>query len=82
MRIAAKTLDCLSHYFGVLKMKMEGARNDFKLRMEEKRCERNPERSQKRKNMYFRKMLKEDMKITKTLENHSKQSLSKVLLKY
>lgn len=59
-------------------MKMEGARNEFKFRMEEKRCERNSNRGLNKKNNYFKKMLKSDMKITKTLENHSKKALTKV----
>ena len=66
------------NYFGALKMKMEGAKNEFNFRMEEKRCERNPMRSQDRKNFYFKKMLKEDIKITKTLQFHSKENLMKV----
>ena len=66
------------NFFGTLKMKMEGAKNDFKFRMEEKRCERNPMRSEKRKTFYFRKMLKEDMNVTKRLMSHSKENLTKV----
>ena len=66
------------NYFGTLKMKMEGAKNEFKFRMEEKRCERNPLRSTKKKASYFRKMLKEDMRITKMLMFHSKENLTKV----
>jgi len=66
------------NYFGTLKMMMEGAKNEFKFRMEEKRCERNLNRSLKRKNTYFKRILKEDIKITKTLEQQSKQNLTKV----
>lgn len=57
---------------------MDAAKNEFKFRMEEKRCERNSNRSASKKNHLFKQMLKDDIEITKNLESHSKQELTKV----
>lgn len=66
------------NFFGALKMKMDAAKDEFKFRMEEKRCERNINRSHKKKNLLFKQMLRDDAKITKNLEQHSQEKLGKV----
>lgn len=65
-------------YFGVLRLKMLVAQDEFKYRMEEKRCERNTERKILKKTIMFRKLMENDKKITQILEKKSKLTLNKV----